>query len=405
MIRSLLTAFICVALFASGVGASEPTAFVINTSGETLSEIDISTMTPTNNVAILGSDINCYPNQIVVRDTLAWIVNSGTDEIQVINLNTMATVGWIDFPAGSNPYWMAFLDDHYCYVSLLVDNSLAKVDVTNKNIVETYPIGQAPEGVVIVDNLVCVSVTAYDFSTWSFGQGRVVVFDPLSETIVGDIPVGTNPQYMALDSQNRVHVSCTGNYGSIAGMVYIIDTDDFSIADSLAIGGQPAQVAISSDNVAYLAAGGWLDDGEVYSYDALGGTIFHDPSSPIYIDSGATGVVVYQDATVFATCFGDKLVRLNEAGDKINTLTMGDGPVHLDFNYRPGDANGDWEVNIGDAVYVVNYIFKSGAAPLSPRWRANPNGDEAINVGDAVYLVNYIFKGGPGPKIGPIWIK
>ncbi len=28
-----------------------------------------------------------------------------------------------------------------------------------------------------------------------------------------------------------------------------------------------------------------------------------------------------------------------------------------------GDANGDGAVNIGDAVYVVNYIFKSGPAP------------------------------------------
>jgi len=66
---------------------------------------------------------------------------------------------------------------------------------------------------------------------------------------------------------------------------------------------------------------------------------------------------------------------------------------------RPGDANGDGEVNVGDAVYIVNYIFKGGPAPLIMNW-GDANGDCVINVGDAVYLVNYIFKGSAAPVLG-----
>jgi len=61
-----------------------------------------------------------------------------------------------------------------------------------------------------------------------------------------------------------------------------------------------------------------------------------------------------------------------------------------------GDANGDGNVNVGDVVYIINYVFKGGPAP-DPMQAADANGDCTVNVGDAVYLVNYVFKGGPAP--------
>ena len=61
---------------------------------------------------------------------------------------------------------------------------------------------------------------------------------------------------------------------------------------------------------------------------------------------------------------------------------------------KPGDANNDSAVNVGDAVYIINYIFKGGVAPVC-KCEGDANGDCAINVGDAVYIINYIFKRGP----------
>ncbi|MEZ5358666.1 MAG: M1 family aminopeptidase [Candidatus Zixiibacteriota bacterium] len=65
----------------------------------------------------------------------------------------------------------------------------------------------------------------------------------------------------------------------------------------------------------------------------------------------------------------------------------------------PGDANNDYSVNIGDAVFIIQYIFNGGAAPTVAN-TADANQDCSINVGDAVYLINYIFRGGPSPLIG-----
>jgi YVTN family beta-propeller protein len=406
MSYKLVIAGLVVLSLAAAVMAADPTAYVINTSGETLSKINLSTGAVTNNILPLGSDVNCYPNQIVVRDSLAYVIASGTDELQIINLNSSATVGWIVFsPAGCNPYWMAFLSRQYLYVSLMVDNSLAKVDLTAGQVVKTVPVGQSPEGVLAFDNKIYVAVTGYDYSTWSWGQGKVAVYDTNIDTVIAEIDVGTNPQFLASDANGRIHVVCTGNYWDIPGAIYIIDPNTNEVIDSIAIGGQPGQIAITADNTAFLAAGGWSADGEVLMYNALTGEIYHDGGNPVYVDSGATGAVAFQDSTVFISTFGDRINRLNTGGEKIQTYFMGDGPVHIDFNYHPGDANGDWAVNVADAVYLVNYIFKSGPAPAQPAWRANTNDDMAIDVGDAVYLINYVFRGGPPPKFGPTWVR
>ncbi|NMC44811.1 MAG: S8 family serine peptidase [candidate division Zixibacteria bacterium] len=61
-----------------------------------------------------------------------------------------------------------------------------------------------------------------------------------------------------------------------------------------------------------------------------------------------------------------------------------------------GDANGDGKYSVGDAVYIISYVYRSGPAPATVE-AGDANSDLKIDVGDAVYLVNYIFRAGPAP--------
>ena len=72
----------------------------------------------------------------------------------------------------------------------------------------------------------------------------------------------------------------------------------------------------------------------------------------------------------------------------------------LSADYQ-GDADLDGAINVGDAVYLINYVFKSGPPPLSI-YCGEVNGDGDLNVGDVVYLINYVFKSGP-PPVYYIW--
>ncbi len=64
--------------------------------------------------------------------------------------------------------------------------------------------------------------------------------------------------------------------------------------------------------------------------------------------------------------------------------------------YLPGDANADGIVDLGDAVHLVNYLYKSGIAP-EPLEAGDANCDATVDLGDVVHLVNYLFKGGTSP--------
>jgi hypothetical protein len=61
-----------------------------------------------------------------------------------------------------------------------------------------------------------------------------------------------------------------------------------------------------------------------------------------------------------------------------------------------GDANGDGEVNVMHALYMLNYLFRQGPPPVSfEAGDANCDGDHGAL--DVVYLLNYLFRGGPPP--------
>ncbi|MGB2805879.1 MAG: C39 family peptidase [Candidatus Zixiibacteriota bacterium] len=61
-----------------------------------------------------------------------------------------------------------------------------------------------------------------------------------------------------------------------------------------------------------------------------------------------------------------------------------------------GDANGDGEINVGDIVYLVNFLYRNGDPPV-PLQAADSNCDGIVDVGDIVYLINYLYRGGDPP--------
>lgn len=380
-------------------------AYVINTSGETLSKINLTSGVVFNNILTLGTDLHCYPNQIVVRGNYAYVIMSGTDEIQIIDLEGETTVNFITTGNGSNPFWMAFVDSQYAYVTNMMNNSLAKVDVISRTVVDEVYVGMSPEGVIIYDAVAYVAITAYDFSIWDWGQGKVVAYDTEGDSVLAEINVGKNPQYLAVDANGLIHVVCTGDYYSAMGQVYRIDPLTNTVVDSMATGGSPGQLTISPDGIAYVAAGGWYGTGYVYSYNSITAELFHGVANPIAVDSGCLMAVAYQDSSCFTGSFEDYVKPIDSGGSPLASYAVGDGPIHIDFNYQPGDMNGSFGVNISDLTYFVAYLFSGGAKPRWPVWRANINGDASINIADLTYLVSFLFSGGTPPQVSARWVR
>lgn len=72
--------------------------------------------------------------------------------------------------------------------------------------------------------------------------------------------------------------------------------------------------------------------------------------------------------------------------------------IATDCSGLPGDVNNNSMRDYGDLVYLSNYVFKGGPAPVCMT-QADCNCDGNVDVGDVVYLSNYLFKGGPPPVL------
>ncbi|MDD4051174.1 MAG: dockerin type I repeat-containing protein, partial [candidate division Zixibacteria bacterium] len=104
-------------------------------------------------------------------------------------------------------------------------------------------------------------------------------------------------------------------------------------------------------------------------------------------------VATYSDIT--DTANKGYTVSWTFAGETKRDYALGQ-VVLIGQDFKAGDANGDGNVNIGDAVYLISYIFRGGPSP-QPLEAGDANCNHAINVGDAVYIVNYVFRNGPEP--------
>lgn len=116
-------------------------------------------------------------------------------------------------------------------------------------------------------------------------------------------------------------------------------------------------------------------------------------------------VCLYKDGEVFETGYTDALGQLTLYPSPLTTgfidITV-TAHNHLpsvgviEVGQQKGDLTGDGQVDVGDVIFLVNYLYRSGPAPNPPDI-GDVNCDGTTDLGDVVYLVNYLYQNGPPP--------
>ncbi|MCA8962579.1 MAG: hypothetical protein KDC38_18770, partial [Planctomycetes bacterium] len=89
---------------------------------------------------------------------------------------------------------------------------------------------------------------------------------------------------------------------------------------------------------------------------------------------------------------------LVDTGGMTSAPGTNDGSVTLlDFNeFLRADCNNDSQIDIADGVFLINFLFNSGATPVCDD-ACDSNDDASLDVTDAIYVWNYLLLDGPAP--------
>ena len=158
-----------------------------------------------------------------------------------------------------------------------------------------------------------------------------------------------------------------------------------------------------SSGVLRLLAGRYLKDSPTdvaiyvndypYSRQKVLVRIERIPNSPDFYSDPPTAMPLPQGPSLVS----DELLPVFDGDIQITLEGFEDGEAYVvTISAVSGDANGDGIVNVGDVLYLINYMYKNGSAPF-PSWTGDVNCDREINLADVVYLINYLFRQGPSP--------
>jgi hypothetical protein len=121
-------------------------------------------------------------------------------------------------------------------------------------------------------------------------------------------------------------------------------------------------------------------------------TPVHTPTFPLYSPDS----IVFLICTPNLSDLGDSTVVIVDVCFDENCMEFQEFENRVVITSQTGDANSDCFINVGDAVFLINYVFKFGDEP-EPIGAGDANCDGDVNVGDAVKIINYVFKGGLPP--------
>lgn len=311
------------------------------------------------NLAQLGS----FPTQIEIHGNRAYVVNGGSDNVQIFDLNQdpPQQVGTIVLPPGSDPVAIAFLDDTRAYIANNIGQSVAQVNVVTGqcellivrsdhvpsdssvcNQVRTVDINsfEDPFSIALANGKVYVTNSNLDKSFQPAGNGFVTVIDTKTNLVINTIQLlEENAQGITVVG-NRVYAVSGGssvfdsNSGLVTptskGAVGVIDSATDKLVASISIALNPALPLVGFPNkleptpdgkFGYIGSG---TAGVLFKVNLEDNTLVRGADNPIIVTSAQVqdatfDVEIRDDGLGFIAVFNtDLIVTFDTATDTTN---------------------------------------------------------------------------------------
>ncbi len=186
----------------------------------------------------------------------AYVANSGSASVSVIDIASSATIATISIP-GSTPNGVAIASNgRTAYVTDYTGGSVAVIGTIANAVIDTIDVGRGAFGVAVTPDGRRIYVA-------SQGTSTVSVIDASSDKVLKTILIpGNSPEELAM-APDGCHVYVTS--GSSEHRASVIDTERDTVTANLTVGDVPQGIAFTPDGKrAYIAqAGAYTTDATV----------------------------------------------------------------------------------------------------------------------------------------------
>jgi len=312
---------------------------------------DVGTLSVVNEENEISNDIlsvGKWPNHIIEKSGVLYIVNSGNNNVQMINAETNENIGSVELSAYSNPM-RAAISNRKLYVTNSYGTGVDVYDL-DKDSLYTIAITGVPDSCknggtdAIISKgakvFVGVKNVKYDeFWNAVYGDEYIIMIDAVNDSVYATFEAGVNIADMLINDENELHVLSTGNRSDIGGFVRVFDLNaiNFDYYSQVDLGSQPGSFVMNGEGMVYVGISGlnpdWSGFGGIMKYNSINNEIINGSDSLIYTSSGSGIMDICVDGygKIYAPLFDDnELVVL--ANDEVDTvLTTGNGPQGMVF--------------------------------------------------------------------------
>lgn len=354
---------------ASAVAVHGSRAYVTLRSTGKVAVIDTSTHKVVSSVSV-----GWLPSAIAVNSTgsRVYVTNTGSGTLSVIDATTNRRIAstWLGWsPAGVT----VSPDDSRVYAAVTGSDRIIVIDTVNNSVSAAIPVGDAPTDVVVTRDGSRLSAT--------YGGGKVAVIDTATRVLQSPgITVGSNPTALALSATgSRIYVANADD------TVSVIDTVTNTVVGSLPVDTNPEtgphDIALSADGATLFVTDDKDATLRIVPTNAppnrapeVIGTPFW--SLPNWTTGEVTGGASFSDPdgnvlTYNVISYPTKgTVTLRRVGNLTAFSYQPTDASRLAAYSTPGEDNDSFTIAASDGVATAEVPYTVVVAPLSPVNRA-----------------------------------
>ena len=295
---------------------------------ETLSVVNLDHPDLKKAVSADIAQLGVAPNDVQITGNLAYIVNTFSHHIQVINLKTGDSLGVISTGIGSEPEKIALLNNDRAYVTCGGTDEVVLIDLKGKMVLQRIQTGSKPWGLTILNKKVYVANSAaiWTGQEMKYGQSSVSVISTDTNQLITTIEVPTNATEVTSDANNTVLVVSTGDYSKVLGELTLIDSNKDNIKKKISLKSTPGAITVNrKKQQAYI-----LTPSGAIVVDLIKQRLVVKPSSALQDFKGGFSLTFDNQRELFLLAVPDwsggsqdQLLVLDSNGKEINRYNTG----------------------------------------------------------------------------------